>query len=124
MLADLQGIEVDEDGNVMIGFADDEGDETEEKIALSDLCDFDVKYSMMREHDFGPAIIEVTALLAMRMPILGFAKRPDQIATRLASLADKQFERHGVEVYPQSPSTRLIVSSIAAKITATATLLA
>lgn len=100
VLADLQGIEVDEDGNVMIGFADDEGDETEEKIALSDLCDFDVKYSMMREHDFGPATIEVTALLSMRMPILGFAKRPDQIATRLASLADKQFERHGVEVYP------------------------
>lgn len=100
VLADLQGIEVDEEGNVMIGFADDEGDETEPKIALSDLCDFDVKYSMMREHDFGPATIEVTAMLNMRMPILGFAKYPEKIAARLASLADKQFDRHGVDVYP------------------------
>lgn len=100
VLADLQGVEVDDEGNILIGFADEDGDDSEEKIVLSDLCEFDVKYSMMREHDFGPATIEVTALLNMRMPILGFAKQPDMIATRLASLADKQFERSGVDVYP------------------------
>jgi hypothetical protein len=100
VLEDLQGVEVDDEGNVLLGFAADDGDDNDPQVALSDLCDFEVKYSTMREHDFGPATIEVTAMLSMRMPLMGYAKTPETIAVRMAALANKMTERYGVEVYP------------------------
>lgn len=99
VLTDLHGIDVDEDGNIMIGFSEDEDGE-DSVIALNDLCSFDINYSMMREHDFGPATIEVTAVLSMRLPSLGYVKRPQAIVERVAALAARNQQRSGIDVYP------------------------
>lgn len=99
VLSDLQGVDVDEDGNIMIGFSEDEDGE-DSVIALRDLCAFDVNYSMMREHDFGPATIEVTAVLSMRLPAMGYVKRPQAIIERVASLASRMQQRSGIDIYP------------------------
>lgn len=99
VLTDLQGVDVDEDGNIMIGFSE-EDDGEDSVVALNDLCSFDVNYSMMREHDFGPATIEVTAVLSMRLPSLGYVKRPQAIIERVAALAARNQQRSGIDVYP------------------------
>lgn len=99
VLGDLFAIEADEDGNLLLGFAETE-DEEDSIIALHDLCGFSTKYSLLRDdRAFGPATIEVVSVLNMRIPALSRIPA-DQMIDRLTSLAAKMTAKHGIDVYP------------------------